>query len=298
MGLGCGGHSRLGMSAGKSESNAIQIVQKSLELGVNFIDTAESYGTEGVVGKALPASQRSSVSISTKLSASQNDRLSTASAFKARVEGSLKRLNSDYIDILHIHGVSLEEYPYVVSELVPALLALRDEGKIRFLGITEAFIHDTTHKMLTLALQDDCWDVMMVGFNLLNQSARERVFLQTQAKKIGILCMFAVRRALSSPEVLKELMRDLVAQGLVDRAEYNPDSPLDFLLESGCANSVPEAAYRVCRYEPGIHTVLSGTGDLAHLEENSTSLMAPPLPDTVIAKLKRLFRLVNTVSGN
>ena len=109
MGLGCGGHSRLGMSAGKSESNAIQIVQKSLELGVNFIDTAESYGTEEVVGKALPASQRSSVSISTKLSASQNDRLSTASEFKARVEGSLKRLNSDYIDILHIHGVSLEE---------------------------------------------------------------------------------------------------------------------------------------------------------------------------------------------
>ena len=149
--------------------------------------------------------------------------------------------------------------------------------------------------MLTRALKDDCWDVIMAGFNILNQSARERVLVQTRAKNIGVLWMFAVRRALHSPEVLQEVMRDLTAQGAVDANAYNADAPLDFLLTDGSATSLPDAAYRFCRDEPGIHVVLSGTESGASSGKRGVS--GPFLPPQHIERLHRLFQRVDSVSG-
>jgi aryl-alcohol dehydrogenase-like predicted oxidoreductase len=298
MGLGCGGHSRLGISTGSTETEAIEIVRKALALGVNFIDTAEAYGTEAVVGQAIQGRQRDAVVLSTKVSPRREGRLATAAEIKERAEAGLRRLQTDYVDILHLHGVSEADYAYALSELVPALRQLREEGKVRFLGITEAFASDTPHKMLVRALEENCWDVIMAGFNLLNQSARERLFVRTQERNIGVLCMFAVRRALSRSETLQELMRDLAAQGLVETGAYDPEAPLDFLLADDSAVSLPDAAYRFCRYEPGIHVVLSGTGNPAHLESNAASLRRPPLPPQDVEKLKRLFQRVDSVSGN
>ena len=68
MGLGCGGPSRVGRSTGKSEAEQIGIVQQALDAGVNFIDTAESYQTEAIVGKALQGRRRDQIIISTKKS--------------------------------------------------------------------------------------------------------------------------------------------------------------------------------------------------------------------------------------
>ena len=65
-GLGCGGPSRLGMrNDPQSEKNAIGIIKQALELGVNFLDTAQTYGTEPVVGKAISGVPRTSLVIST-----------------------------------------------------------------------------------------------------------------------------------------------------------------------------------------------------------------------------------------
>ena len=52
-GLGCGGHSRLGQKTGRTEQESIQVVRQALDLGINLIDTAEAYGTESIVGKAI-----------------------------------------------------------------------------------------------------------------------------------------------------------------------------------------------------------------------------------------------------
>jgi len=227
MGLGCGGHSRLGMSQDKGEANAIAVVRRALDMGVNFIDTAAAYRTEEVVGNALRAgaTPRSSVVLSTKVSPERGGGgesvLRTASEIREAAEGCLRRLQTDYVDVLHLHGVSADEYDYCAAELVPALVGLREAGKVRFLGITEAFASDPQHRMLSRAVQDDCWDVIMVGFNLLNQSARERVLAVTQSKNIGVLDMFAVRRALSDSAALKALMADLAAQGLVDKDGFD-----------------------------------------------------------------------------
>src|SRR5262245_9542396 len=65
-GLGCGGNSRVGLGTGASEAQSVALVREALDLGVNFLDTAAAYETEGVVGKAIKARPRDSVVISTK----------------------------------------------------------------------------------------------------------------------------------------------------------------------------------------------------------------------------------------
>ena len=65
-GLGCGGNSKLGLWRGKDKAHAVSLVRRALELGVNFIDTANSYGTEEAVGEGIKGVTRDDVVISTK----------------------------------------------------------------------------------------------------------------------------------------------------------------------------------------------------------------------------------------
>ena len=135
-------------------------------------------------------------------------------------------------------------------------------------------------------------------FNLLNPSARHRVFTKTLEKNIGVLCMFAVRRALSQPAQLKALIADLQQRGQIDPGACDTEDPLGFLTQEGKAATIPEAAYRYCRYEPGIHVVLTGTGNIDHLQANVTSLLKSPLLPTDLQRLDALFGRVDSVSGN
>lgn len=294
-GFGCGGPSRAGRSTGKSEDEQVGIVRQALDMGVNLIDTAEAYQTEEIVGRAIQGRKRDEIVISTKKS-TRGEPL-TPQKLVDGLHASLKRLGTDYVDIYHLHAVEPPHYETLVSDLGETLLKLREQGKVRFLGITEQGNRDAGHEMLQRALQDDLWDVVMVTFNILNQSARERVFTTTLAKNIGVLNMFAVRLALSRPERLKELIAELISRGEVDPSEIDPASPLGFLLENGIAESIPDAAYRFCRHEPGVHVVLTGTGNPVHLQQNLASFRRPPLPATEVERLKHLFRNVDSVSG-
>ncbi len=302
-GLGCGGHSRLGQGYGESSAHSLGIVRAALDLGINFIDTAAVYKTEEIVGEAVEG-QRDSVVISTKLpivpsgESALGEVYVSGESLTVSLEESLRKLRTDYIDILHLHGVMPAQYGYCCDELVPALHRLRDQGKIRFLGLTERFIYDPQHAMLTRALQDDTWDVVMTGFNVINQSARQRVFAQTTAKNVGTLVMFAVRRALSNPEALKAMIDDLVQQELVDADVLNGDDPLGFLRSLGGAKSVVEGAYRFCRHEPGADVVLTGTGNAAHLRENVASILSPALTEDCQKQIDRLFGAIDSVSCN
>ncbi|MEK3725474.1 aldo/keto reductase [Paenibacillus sp. FSL H8-0034] len=298
MSLGAGGSSRLGMQTIKSEQEAATIVAKAIEFGINLIDTAEAYGTENVVGAGLLHIARESVYISTKYSLQHNKVLKRPDDFEKSVDQSLSNLKTDYIDIYHLHGVAAADYAYAVEHLVPEMIKMQEKGKIRFLGITEAFGSDPTHRMLHQAIQDDCWDVMMVGFNMLNQSARAQIFEATIAKNIGVLDMFAVRRALSHPEALTEIITSLLAEGKLDPDKVKPVNSLDFLVHQHGAESIMDAAYRFCRYEPGIHSVLMGTGNVQHLADNIASANRPPLPEADIQKLKDMFGTIDSVTGN
>jgi aryl-alcohol dehydrogenase-like predicted oxidoreductase len=302
MGIGCGGPSRVGKNTGRSMEESVAVIRMGLDAGINFIDTAEGYGTEEIVGKAIRDVDRDSVVLSTKKSTSRNI---TPKDVEKSLEASLRRLGTDYVDIYNLHGVLLKDYDHLVSEAVPTLQKLRDQGKIGFIGITERFGPDSGHAMLQRALQDDIWEVMMVGFNILNQSARERVFPKTIEKNIGVMIMFAVRRALSRPEILAETIQEILAETIQDLieseqlypADIDENNPLGFLVHEGGAVSIVDAAYRFCRYEPGTNVILSGTGNAEHLKANMESFSRPPLPQADVLWLKEIFRWVDSVSG-
>ncbi len=296
-GLGCGGHSRLGLATGKDEKHAAGIVTAALDLGINFIDTARAYGTERAVGAAIKG-RRDQVILSSKASPGWGDERLSAAGLRESLEKSLVRLGTDCIDVFHLHGVTAAQYPHCVAELVPELKRQRDAGKIRFLGITERFVSDTSHEMLAAALPDDHFDVVMVGHNLLNPSARKRVFPLTMQKQVGTLIMFAVRRALTHPDAARSVLEQLTEAGQVAAADTDAQAPLAFLVDHPEVASLIEAAYRFCRHEAGAHVVLTGTGSVAHLEENVAAILAPPLPPDLTNRLEQIFGRVDSVSGN
>ena len=137
----------------------------------------------------------------------------------------------------------------------------------------------------------------MVGFNILNQTARDTLQL-TQERDVAVQVMYAVRRALSQPKRLIEAMQTLVDAGQLSPADIDLANPLGFVLEESDASSVVDAAYRFCRYEPGVHVVLSGTGNPEHLQSNIDSLNRDPLPDALVEKLRHVFRHATVVTGN
>lgn len=301
-GLGCGGHSRLGMAHGATMEEAARVVQAALDLGVTFIDTARAYGTEEAVGQGVRG-RRDQVFISTKCAPTRggvgrSDEMITPAELAESLDLSLRRLGTDRLDLFHLHGVRPAHYDYCVEVLYPELRRLQAAGKVRFLGLTEQFVGDTRHQTLARAVPDGLFDVVMVGFNLLNPSARRTVFPQTREKDVGTLVMFAVRRALSRPEATREIVAQLVEAGEVEAAALDADDPLGFLAAHPEVGSVVEAAYRFCRHEPGAQVILTGTGSVDHLKENVAAILAPPLPAELSARLEALFGRVESVSGN
>jgi aryl-alcohol dehydrogenase-like predicted oxidoreductase len=298
-GLGCGGPSRLGMRGDVgAEDHAVRLIRQALDLGVNFLDTAQNYGTEGVVGKAIAGVARDRVVISTKKTLPTPDDADPAAAIVEGLEKSLKLLGTDYIDIYHLHGVEPKDYEFAQNRLIEPMRRLQQQGKIRFVGVTEGFVVDTRHTMLADSLKKELWDVVMVGFSLLNPSARMQVFPLTLKSGVGVLDMFAVRRAVSQPQRLKEICAELVEKGAIERTALDLDDPLGFLLKETDASTLPEAAYRFCRHERGVDVVLTGTGNADHLKENIAAILKAPLPQASLEKLARLFGELDYLTGN
>ena len=288
-GLGCGGFSRLGLGTGGDEAGAVSIVHHAAVSGVNLFDTAAAYGTEAVLGKAIKTLRRDEIVICTKAPFSWSSGRADPQGIVQNLDNSLRQLGTDYVDVYQLHGMPPAHYAHALEELAPVLLREKEKGKLRFLGITETSPHDLEHDMLHQAVQDGVWDVVMVGFSMMHQNARARVFPVTREHRVGTLLMFAVRNIFSQPGRLAATLRELAAAGEVSAALAASDDPLGFLVHDGGASSVVDACYRYVRHEPGVDVVLFGTGSAAHLKTNIESLLKPPLPEADHKKLGELF---------
>lgn len=295
-GLGCGGYSRLGAGHGLPPENSIDIVRKAVELGVTYIDTSPSYENEALVGRALKGI-RHEVILSTKFSTLNKEGAPIdGSALRRSLEASLDRLQTDHVDVFSIQSVTTRTYRHCLDELMPTLLDLKSEGLVRSFGLTEWFYDDTDHQMAERAVADG-WDYLLVGFNLLNQSARRRLLPEARSAGVAVAVMFAVRRALTNPANLRALVGALVREGRLDPGEIDLDDPFGFLLADGRCKSITEAAYRYCRHESLGSVILTGTGNARHLEENIRAINLGPLPRDHIERLERMFGAIDGLTG-
>ena len=289
-GLGCGGNSRLGLGRGASVEECVAVVRTAVDLGVNLLDTAEAYGTEAIVGAAARAYDRDRLVISTKAVCGPAD---TAETVTAKVEASLRRLGLDHVDIFHFHAVAPAAYDHHREVLAPALVRLREQGKVRHIGITETSPNDPEQTMLARAIEEAPWEVTMLAYSLMNQGARRRIFPVTERRGIGTLLMFVVRNIFSNAAYRAGIFERLVAAGKLDRSILADGpaggDPLAFVTADGAAESLTDAAYRYVRHTPGVDVVLFGTGDRAHVAANVASILRPPLPAAIVERLQASF---------
>jgi aryl-alcohol dehydrogenase-like predicted oxidoreductase len=143
IGLGTMGMSAYYTGAGSDDAESIRTIHRALDLGINFIDTAEVYGpytNEELVGRAL-VGRRHAVMLATKfglISHRQGDASAVDSSpenIRVAIEGSLRRLGTDYIDLYYQHRV---DPATPIEETVGALSELVREGKVKDIGLSEA----------------------------------------------------------------------------------------------------------------------------------------------------------------
>ncbi len=187
--------SDIGYGAGNlSNSNVLEV---ALDLGVNYIDTAEHYGngtSERTIGQALRNRDRGSIFLTTKLNLSIGG--ATKEEIKGRFQRCLERLRTDYVDCLMIHmtprveEVAHEGFHATAEEL-------KAEGKVRFIGLSN---HGVQHSLagrvehpmenvVGAAAEDGRFDVALFAYNFLQKEQGERIIEACRARDMGVTLM-------------------------------------------------------------------------------------------------------------
>lgn len=283
LSYGTGGPSQFGQNTGVDDAGRAALVSRALELGVNLFDTAEAYdGAEVLLEKALRGHRRDSYLIATKWSYRVDDGLVTdPSEILRSLEQSLERLQTDYVDIFQIHGVSPENYHLAEHIYIPAMQRLQEQGKTRFLGITEMLTSDPKHEGMSLAMErhPDVWDSVMLKYGIMNQWAAKRALPLAGSSTTGVLNMAPVRLTLTQPKKLQERM--------IEWGVDEGGNALDWL-SNGDTVELIRKGYVFAAEPPEVTTVISGTSSIAHLEVNVAALDRT-LTEDEFAKLKSTY---------
>src|SRR4029453_2231776 len=234
-------------------------------------------------------------------------------AVVSALEGSLKRLAREQVDLFQLHNLVLQGRERdrasardVVQEIVPVLQDLRRQGKIRFLGFTALGDTAALHELIDAGLLDTA----QVCFNMLNPSAGHavpagfpgqdfgRLLDRAQAKGVGTIGI----RVLAAGALSGVAERHPVAVPAVDPIASGPDYDTDVrraqafraLVDQGYAADLVEASLRFAISSSAMSTVLLGYSDLGHLEYAAASVAKGPLP---AAALDRLRAIWNDMAG-
>jgi len=166
-----------------SQEEATVIIDRCLELGVNFIDTARGYtDSEEKIGAALKGKPRDKVVLATKSMAR------TKEAMTKDIDLSLKNLQTDYIDLYQCHNIRFDEEENVLfgeNGALEALLAAKKAGKIRHIGLTCHQL-DRAGRLLR---QYDVFETVQVPYNFTENKAETEILPLTKAKDIGVIVM-------------------------------------------------------------------------------------------------------------
>ncbi|GAA4829993.1 aldo/keto reductase [Actinomycetospora corticicola] len=288
IGLGAMGMSHGYSGAGQDDDEAIRTIHRALDLGVTLIDTAEVYGpyvNEELVGRAL-AGHRDQAVLATKyglISHTGRDGAdSSPESVRQAVEGSLRRLGVDHIDLLYQHRVDPQT---PIEETIGAAAELVTAGKVRHLGLSEAWI-DTirrahaTHPISALQSEYSLWtreqdEVLPVlrelGIGLVPYSPLGRGFLTGTIRSVADFDDDDMRR--TNPRFAEENFRANLAAAEEVRAVAD---------DAGCTPAQAALAWVLSKGSD--IAPIPGTKRVSRLEEN-VAADAVTLTDEQLARL-------------
>ena len=281
---------QLGIKSGwkeMTENDAIELVQTSFEMGVNFFDTAPNYGlgtSEVRLGKALKVYDREKLVINTKFG--HRDIGGTnydSNDIRRSLEASLQRLQMDYVDSLILHNPPYELLDGNKNVHYEILEKLKAEGKIKAYGASL-----DTYKEIELLLQTTNSKVMEVFFNILHQDAA-RAFDLAKEKNVGII----VKIPLDSGWLTGKYDENSVFDDIRKRwskADIQTRASLIDKVKNiiGQQANLAQRAISFCLAFDAVSTVIPGNTNLQQLKDNISGI-SKPISTEVVEKLKAFY---------
>ena len=291
LSYGTGGPRLFGQNEGMDRSDQVAFVRRCLDLGVNLFDTARGYGhSEPILGECLKGVPRDSYHVITKWRFEEEPNRPQEEYLADSIEDSLRNLGMDHIDIYMLHGLTDEWYDDGVERYYPLLERFREQGKIGAIGLSTQFIVDPPQEgaLISLSRNPEMWDVMMIKYGILNQHAAKEVFPLALEHDVGIVNMAAARIRLPDPDLLEQTVAEWKEKGYLSPDSLPEKDPLGWLVHDD-VDSVVAAGYKFAADHPAIATVLTGTSNLDHLEQNARALERPSLDKADSQRLVDLF---------
>ena len=309
LGFGCGAVGGLMVRGAPADQE--RAVARALDAGINYFDAAAAYGngaSETNVGRVLKA-LKPEIFLSTKFTIRAESRGDIAGAVQRSLEASLKRLGRDGVDLLQLHNRIAAggddrplEAAVVLGEVVPALERLRQQGKIRFFGITALGDAPALHKVV----ESRAFDTAQIVYNLLNPSAAAAVppkfpaqdfaglMSRAHAAGMGTIGIRALAGgALSGSETRHPIgIANVapIASGPDYRSDVGRAHAFDPVVKAGHAASLAEAALRFIIACDALTTMLIGTSTLEQLEAAISAVEKGPLPPAALDMLPAIWR--------
>ena len=308
IGFGCGNVG--GLMIRGDHGDQVRAVARAMELGINYFDTASSYGngqSETNLGRVLKELS-ANVYVGTKFRVTTHEVGQIKSNVIGSVEDSLTRLQREQVDLIQMHNhlasvaeggsVSPEE---LLGEVVEALTQLREQGKVRFWGMTAVGETSALHRVIGSGSLNTIQSV----YNLVNPSAGNAVpsgfDMPDYGNQIGLAADngmgVLVIRVLAAGALSGEAERHPVAVPSVapigSGRDYNQDMSraegFRFLVQEGYAQSLVEASLRFALSNGGVSSVLVGYSSLEHLQQAVEYADQGPLAPEALERLPEVW---------
>src|SRR5579871_5820199 len=310
LGFGCGAVGGIMVRGDRADQE--RTIARAIAAGVNYFDTAVQYGdgeSERNLGRVLQKLKPAEVVVGTKVRLLANEFGRIADAVTKSLEGSLARLNLDRVDILHLHnaiaeteGGSALSVRQVLGEVVPAFERLRQQGKIRFLGMTAVGATAALHQVIDAR----AFDSAQVVYNMLNPSAAEelpvnypaqdygRLFDHTKAAGVGVVGIRVLAGGALSGSAERHPIASPPPAPIGSAMSYDTDldraGRLIPLVREGFAASLSEAATRFALSHPAMGTILVGMATPQQFEDALAAVQKGPLTQAALDRVSALQR--------
>ncbi|EJR89141.1 MULTISPECIES: aldo/keto reductase [Bacillus] len=281
MGLGC-------MSLGTSETEAMHIIDEAIDLGINFFDTADLYDyglNEEFVGKALKG-RRDQIVLTTKVGNRWTEEKNgwswdpSKAYIKTEVKESLRRLQTDYIDLYQLHGGTIED---PIDETIEAFEELKKEGIIRHYGISSI----RPNVVREYAKRSNIVSVLM-EYNLLNRRPEEWFPLLNE-HQISVIARGPLAKGILTDNNARKIER--VKEK--DYLSYSYDelhATLASVKEMIGARSLTGTAIQYCLHNKTVAAVIPGASSLQQLQENIRASQQLPLTKEEYIQLQKIVK--------